>query len=77
MADAFAILDSKRALEGGLFGADSRASETSSRIGDLILVARKDHILYDEAEQPHLLGLHGGLGAEEMLVPCLIARLDG
>jgi hypothetical protein len=76
LSDAFAILDSKQALEGGLFGLGTLAPETEERLGDLILIARQDHILYDGDKEPHLNGLHGGLSPQEMLVPFLLARLD-
>jgi hypothetical protein len=75
-SDAFVILDSKQALEGGLFGPGTPAPETEERLGDLILVSRQDHMLYDGDKEPHLNGLHGGLSPQEMLVPFLLARLD-
>lgn len=71
---AFVVLDSAQA--GELFGPGSPTPETAARLGDLILVSRQDHILYDGDDEPHLLGHHGGLSPEEMLVPYLIARLD-
>jgi hypothetical protein len=77
LGHAFSVLDSARALEAGLFGPGTPAPETMARLGDLILVSRRDHILYDGDEEPHLLGLHGGLSPEEMLVPYLLMRLDG
>jgi hypothetical protein len=73
---AFAILDSRRALEAGLFGPGKPTQETAARLGDLLLVSRQDHFLYDRDGEPRNLGLHGGLSAEEMLVPLLLARLD-
>jgi hypothetical protein len=74
---AFVVLDSAQALEAGLFGPDTWTPETEARLGDLILVSRCDHILYDRDDELDLLGLHGGLSAEEMLVPFMITRLDG
>jgi predicted AlkP superfamily pyrophosphatase or phosphodiesterase len=75
---AFVVLDSARALEAGLFGSQgSLAPETAARLGDLILVSRRNHILYDREDEFGLSGLHGGLSAEEMLVPFMITRLDG
>ncbi|MCP4540183.1 MAG: hypothetical protein GY832_23845, partial [Chloroflexi bacterium] len=59
------------------FGSGPPAPETAARMGDLILVSRQDHILYDGNVKPYLLGHHGGLSPEEMLVPYLITRLDG
>jgi hypothetical protein len=76
LSHAFAVLDSERALKAGLFGSGPQAPETAARLGDLILIARHDHILYDGDKEPHLLGLHGGLSPEEALVPVLMVRLD-
>ena len=73
---AFVVLDSERALAAGLFGAGTQAPETAARLGDLILVSRGKSYLYDGDEEPHLLGLHGGLSPEEVLVPLLITRLE-
>jgi hypothetical protein len=75
LSHAFVALDSTQA--GELFGPGPPAPETAARMGDLILVSRQDHILYDGSEKPYLLGHHGGLSPEEMLVPFLITRLDG
>jgi hypothetical protein len=77
LGHTFVTLDSAQALEAGLFGPGQPAPETPARLGDLILVSRQDHILYDEDEETDTLGRHGGLSPEEMLVPCLLVRLDG
>jgi hypothetical protein len=47
----------------------------SDRIGDLIAIAADDAYLWWSAGKDFLLGRHGGLGADEMLVPFLAARL--
>jgi hypothetical protein len=75
LSHAFVVLEAAQAQE--LFGPGTPAPETAARWGDLILVSRRDHILYDGDEEPHMLGQHGGLSPEEMLVPYLITRLDG
>lgn len=76
LGHAFAVVDSERALEAGLFGPGAPAQETAARLGDLLLISRQNHILYDGDKEPHLYGLHGGLSPEEMLVPYLVTRLD-
>ena len=76
LGHAFVVLDSAQALEAGLFGPGSLAPETAARLGDLILVSRRRHILYDRDDELDWLGLHGGLSAKEMLVPFMITRLD-
>lgn len=50
-------------------GRQNRWPKTAVREGDLILIARKDHILYDKSQAAHLFGLHGGPDPDEMLVP--------
>lgn len=77
LCDEFVILDSKAAVDAGLFGPAIGTEEALVRVGDVILVARGDHSLFDEKDEPHLRGLHGGLSPEEVLVPCLFVRLDG
>lgn len=78
LAEAFACLDTAEALEAGLFGPGQPMPEVERRLGDLILPARGDHILYWPQKEPdtEILGRHGGLSAEEMLVPWLAMRLD-
>jgi hypothetical protein len=81
LGHAFVVLDAEQARD--LFGpgaAPHRPSVpvggTQARWGDLVLVSRQDHILYDWDVEPFLLGHHGSLSPEEMLVPYLITRLD-
>jgi hypothetical protein len=44
-------------------------------VGDLILVARGNAYLWWADKEDQLLGRHGGLHPEEMLVPFLGARI--
>jgi predicted AlkP superfamily pyrophosphatase or phosphodiesterase len=76
LADKFFVLDSQEALQAGLFGLGTLAPETKYRIGDLLLLARGNNFLWDRKDDPKMLASHGGLSAEEMLVPILLARLD-
>ncbi len=78
LAAQFFVLDSQLALDAGLFGSGTRAPQARDRIGDLILLPRADHSLMEQPlpDVPPMLGRHGGLSAEEMLVPLLAARLD-
>jgi len=73
----FAVVDSRQALEAGLFGPGPLAPETPFRIGDLLALARGDAVLHHGKKEPRLRGRHGGLTPEEMLVPLLMVRLDG
>jgi len=75
--DQFFVLDSQAALAAGLFGPGLPSPETQHRIGDLTVLSRGGASLCDRKERPKELGRHGGLLAEEMLVPLLAGRLDG
>jgi hypothetical protein len=76
LADQFFVLDSQAALAAGLFGSGHLAPETQHRVGDLTVVSRGGASLCDRNERPKELGRHGGLLADEMLVPLLAGRLD-
>lgn len=72
---AFRLLASDEALRRGLFGPGEPASQTPDRIGDCILVAQGNAYLWSAPKENVLIGRHGGLSREEMLVPFLAARL--
>ena len=76
LGDKFCVFDSQAALDAGLLGGGQVAAETRHRIGDLIVIARGGASLCDRNEPPKEQGRHGGLLAEEMLVPLLAGRLD-
>jgi hypothetical protein len=76
LADRFFVLDARAALDAGLFGPGILAPETEHRIGDLIVLPRDDSYLWDRRDEPNMLGRHGGLAEDEMLVPLMAARLD-
>jgi hypothetical protein len=80
LADRFILLDTEQALEAGLFGPfETIAPELRVRLGDVVLIARDDSrlIMRKKDDGIHLRGHHGSLTPEEMLVPLLMARLDG
>jgi len=72
----FVMLDAQEALRAGLFGGGKHAPETRYRIGDLLLLPRGNQILWERNDPPRLVGRHGALNAQEMIVPLLAARLD-
>jgi hypothetical protein len=71
----FIVLDSRDALDAGLFGNGKPASELKHRVGDLIALAR-GNFYWEEREEVKMRGRHGGLAEEEMLVPLIVARLE-
>ncbi len=72
---SFRLLASEHALQSGLFGPGKPAEATSDRIGDVIAVSQGNAYLWWAAKENVLLGRHGGLSREEMLVPLLVTRL--
>jgi hypothetical protein len=72
----FQIIPSSHALENGLFGPGEPTREASSRIGDYLVVSQEDAYLWWSSKPNPLLGRHGGLSEEEMVVPLLAMRLE-
>ena len=77
LADRFLLLEMEQALSAGLFGPEYPTPEIRARLGDLLLLARNDSRIIVEEKPVPLHGHHGSLTPEEMLVPLLMARLDG
>ncbi len=71
----FTIVDSSRALEAGLMGKPV-TDETYARAGELLVLPGRNHALQHSHPPVPLVGRHGGLSAEEMLVPLIGARLE-
>lgn len=80
LEDQFTLLETDRALEAGLWGHPDEITPTlRGRLGDLILVAKHNARLSTRPKPDdgaRLLGHHGSLTPEEMLVPLLMVRLD-
>jgi predicted AlkP superfamily pyrophosphatase or phosphodiesterase len=71
----FVVLDSIEALEAGLMGKPV-ADETYARAGELLVLSRGTHALQKSQPPVSLVGRHGGLTQEEMLVPLIGLRLE-
>ena len=66
-------------LDEGLFGLGTPHPRLSERIGHYTLVMRDRYVIRDQllGETPHpLVGVHGGVSAEEMHVPLSVFRSD-
>jgi hypothetical protein len=72
---SFSLIPSEKALKAGLFGPGTPAIEARDRLGDLIAVSQGDAYLWWASKENPLLGRHGGLSPEEMLVPLMAVRL--
>ena len=77
LADQFLVLDMEQAVAAELFGPGEMPGESRNRLGDLLLLARDDSRLIPEGASAGDRGEHGSLRPAEMLVPLLMARLDG
>jgi hypothetical protein len=73
---AFSVLQSSQLLEAGLFGPGSPSPLTCERLGDLTVITHQDAYLWWAAKDNPLIGRHGGLSSEEMLVPLMALRFD-
>ncbi len=73
--DQFSFLDPIFAVESGLFGPGKLHSQLYDRLGDLIVVSKGEAFLWWSAKTDHLLGRHGGLSADEMLIPFVAVEL--
>ena len=71
----FAFLDPSEAVARGLFGPGTPHRRLADRLGDMIAVARDDAYLWWAEKENMLIGQHGGLSMEEMVVPLLSAAL--
>jgi hypothetical protein len=71
----FVVRDSVEVLESGLMGKPI-ADETYARAGELIVLPRGNRALQQTQPSVPLVGRHGGLTPEEMLVPLIGARLE-
>ena len=71
----FAFLDPSEAIAKGLFGPGTPHPRLADRLGDLIVVARDEAYLWWADKDNPLIGQHGGLSAEEMIVPLLSVML--
>jgi predicted AlkP superfamily pyrophosphatase or phosphodiesterase len=71
----FVVLDSIQALAAEFMG-QPITGETYARAGELMVLPRGTHALQRAQAPVMLLGRHGGLTSEEMLVPLVGTRLD-
>jgi len=71
----FAIFDSAYAMDAGLFGPGPFHPDLLERVGDLLLVSLDEAYFWWANKDNMLIGRHGGLHPDEMLVPFLASPL--
>lgn len=77
LPEAMTAFPAEEALASGLFGPPPHAPESAGRLGDVVVAMRAGYVLLSDDEPGFLkkmVGRHGGLSAEEMLVPWLVFR---
>ncbi|MBN1247360.1 MAG: hypothetical protein JXC32_06860, partial [Anaerolineae bacterium] len=75
--EQFWFASREQVLESGLLGPGPLYEEVPFRLGDIIGFAKGDHAFgWSKEDAERLVGRHGGLTPEEMLVPLLALRLD-
>ncbi len=74
-AGQFILVKSKKLLDQGLFGSGDPMPDMINRIGDYTLIAKNEGYLWWSEDENPLLGRHGGLTPQEMLVPFMAVRL--
>jgi len=73
--NSFTIISRDQALSSGLFGPGPHHPGLQDRVGDLIAFSHGGAYLWWADKDDFMLGRHGGLHREEMLVPFLAARI--
>ncbi len=73
---AFRLIPAAQVLEAGLLGPGQPHPDLPNRVGDWVGIARGSAYLWWADKKNHLIGRHGGLSRQEMLIPFLAARLD-
>jgi arylsulfatase A-like enzyme len=71
----FTVLETRYVVQTGLFGPGEPHPRLLDRLGDFVLISHEDAYLWWADKKDHLLGRHGGLHPEEMLVPFLAVPL--
>ena len=74
---SFLALDAQEALELGLYGDIAKMHpDTPRRLGDVVLISLDSSYLWPKVVNRKLLSKHGGLLADEMIVPFIGLRFD-
>jgi hypothetical protein len=71
----FIFLDPSEAVTKGLFGPGTPHPHLADRLGDMIVAARDEAYIWWADKDNPLIGQHGGLSADEMIVPLLSVEL--
>ena len=56
-----------------MFGLGKQSYHLDVRIGDYVMIMKPGHVIV--SDKLHLIGDHGGLTKEEMLVPLIVVKV--
>jgi len=73
---ALDCLPSEQLIDAAWFGLGEPHPQLRNRIGDRVLVMKEDYVLKDWLPQERryeMVGVHGGLSPDELLVPLVVA----
>jgi hypothetical protein len=73
------VIKSETALKKGYFGKGKVNPKLIHRIGDYILIAKKNYCILDgnyRGKPSFMKGNHGGTSREEMIVPLIVVDSD-
>jgi predicted AlkP superfamily pyrophosphatase or phosphodiesterase len=79
LAGRATVLKTEDAIRAGLFGLNAPSRKFEERIGDLLVLPHGNGTVWYRGEPGYeleLRGLHGGLSADEMLVPLALGRVS-
>lgn len=77
LAADFHLLDAKQALQAGLYGSPAAFHpDAERRIGEFVLLSKKGATIWPQPPDKKLIGMHGSLEPEEMIVPFIAFRFD-
>lgn len=77
LAEDFHLLDAVEALQAGLYGPTEHLHpDAERRIGDFVMLSKGGAMMWTGDPNTVLLGMHGSLEPEEMIVPYIALRLD-
>jgi len=77
LAGKAVVVSGESVLNSGLLGPGSRNPRLRERVGTHVLLMEPGWTIVDHVEgetQHEMIGVHGGLSADEMLVPLIVAR---
>ena len=79
LGDKALVLKTSEAIHAGLFGTGRPSRRFVERAGNLLILSRRNNLIWyrhPAGDEFDLLGMHGGLTRNEMLIPLAAARLS-